>query len=36
MCGTLVRIPMAPGIDSLNIAIAGGLLMYEALRRSQR
>jgi RNA methyltransferase, TrmH family len=28
----IVRIPMAEGIDSLNLAVAGSLLMYEALR----
>ena len=28
-----VRIPMAPGIDSLNVATAGALLLYEAFRQ---
>ncbi|MFT0727675.1 TrmH family RNA methyltransferase [Synechococcus sp. F70.1] len=28
-----VRIPMAEGVDSLNVAMAGGLLLYEALRQ---
>ncbi len=28
-----VRIPMAEGVESLNVAMAGGLLLYEALRQ---
>ena len=32
MCQRLVRIPMVSGIDSLNVAVAGGLLMYEVFR----
>ena len=28
-----VRIPMAPGADSLNVAAAGAIFMYEALRQ---
>ncbi len=31
-CDAFVRIPMAKGIDSLNIAMAGTLLLYEAVR----
>ncbi|MFZ0430247.1 MAG: RNA methyltransferase [Acidobacteriota bacterium] len=30
---TRLRIPMAEGVDSLNAAVAAGLIMYEALRR---
>ncbi len=33
-CHELVRIPMAPGCDSLNLGVAGTLLLYEAWRRS--
>jgi TrmH family RNA methyltransferase len=33
LCHELVRIPMVPGTDSLNLAVAGSLLMYEAFRR---
>ncbi|MCC6873304.1 MAG: RNA methyltransferase [Sandaracinaceae bacterium] len=32
LCDSLVAIPMEPGIDSLNVAIAGSLLLYEAYR----
>jgi TrmH family RNA methyltransferase len=32
-CDVLVRIPMAGGIDSLNVAVAGSLLLYEAFSR---
>ena len=28
-CRHLVRIPMQPGVDSLNLGVAGSLLMYE-------
>jgi TrmH family RNA methyltransferase len=28
-CTTLVRIPMSPGVDSLNVAIATALMLYE-------
>jgi len=31
-CDTLVRIPMRPGADSLNLAVSTGLMIYEALR----
>jgi RNA methyltransferase, TrmH family len=34
LCDQLVRIPMVNGIDSLNLAVAGSILMYEVLRRS--
>ena len=32
ICARLVRIPMAEGMDSLNVAVAGSLLMYEVFR----
>lgn len=31
-CSTLVRIPMREGIDSLNVAVAAGLMMFEVRR----
>lgn len=34
LCDQLVRIPMLPGTDSLNLAIAGSLVMYAVYRRS--
>ena len=36
LCHDLVRIPMVEGVDSLNVAVAGSILMYEVLRRSLR
>ena len=36
LCGTLVRIPMQTGTDSLNLGVAGSLLMYEVLRCRNR
>lgn len=33
ICDQIVRIPMAEGMDSLNVAVAGSLLMYEVFRR---
>lgn len=32
ICNRIVRIPMAEGMDSLNVAVAGSLLMYEMFR----
>ena len=32
LCDDLVRIPMAAGIDSLNVAVATGVVLYEARR----
>jgi TrmH family RNA methyltransferase len=32
ICQQLVRIPMVDGTDSLNLGVAGSLLMYEVLR----
>jgi 23S rRNA (guanosine2251-2'-O)-methyltransferase len=35
-CDVLVGLPMAQGVDSLNVSVAGGIILYEALRqRSQ-
>ena len=31
-CQHVVRIPMVGGIDSLNLAVAGSLLMYQVFR----
>ena len=36
ICGQLVRIPMIEGTDSLNVAVAGSLLLYEVFRNSLR
>jgi tRNA G18 (ribose-2'-O)-methylase SpoU len=33
-CDRRVRIPMQPGVDSLNVAMAAGVFLYEVLRRS--
>ena len=33
MADTLVRIPMLGQVESLNAAMAGGILMYEAARQ---
>lgn len=35
VCNTLVRIPMSLGQDSLNVAVAAGILLYEVLRQKQ-
>jgi TrmH family RNA methyltransferase len=35
LCRLLVRIPMVSGMDSLNIAVAGSLLLYEVFRASR-
>jgi TrmH family RNA methyltransferase len=32
LCNRIVRIPMAEGMDSLNVAVAGSLLMYEVFQ----
>jgi TrmH family RNA methyltransferase len=32
-CTERVRIPMAPGQDSLNVGVAAGVLLYELQRR---
>lgn len=36
MCGTTVRIPMVGDVDSLNLAVAGSLMLYEVFRRGGR
>ena len=36
LCQQIVRIPMLADADSLNLAVAGSLLMYEVVRASQR
>jgi tRNA G18 (ribose-2'-O)-methylase SpoU len=32
-CTASVAIPMAPGIDSFNVACAGAVVLYEAMRQ---
>ena len=32
LCGQLVRIPVCAGVDSLNVAVAGSLMLYEMQR----
>jgi TrmH family RNA methyltransferase len=34
-CDDRVTIPMTPGVDSLNVAVAGGILIYAARRQRQ-
>lgn len=36
MCQNIVRIPMIDGMDSLNVAVAGSLLLYEVFRATTR
>ena len=36
LCREIVRIPMKEGVDSLNVAVAGSLLLYEVFRSSLR
>jgi TrmH family RNA methyltransferase len=36
LCTTQVRIPMVGAVDSLNVAVAGSLLLYEVLRQRKR
>ena len=35
LCGTEVFIPMAAGVDSLNVVVAAGICMYELFGKSQ-
>ena len=35
LCQNFVRIPMQAGTDSLNLGVAGSLLMYEVYRKAQ-
>jgi 23S rRNA (guanosine2251-2'-O)-methyltransferase len=32
-CDQLVQIPLAEGVESLNVTVAGGILLFEALRQ---
>lgn len=32
-CGEVVRIPMERGVESLNLAVSGGIILYEAVRQ---
>ena len=32
-CDQLVRIPMAEGVESLNVSVAAGMLLFEAVRQ---
>jgi len=32
-CDHLVKIPMAPGVESLNVSVAAGICLYEAVRQ---
>ena len=32
LCNTLLKIPMVGQVDSLNVAVAGSLFIYEVLR----
>lgn len=34
LCDRLVTIPMAPNVDSLNLAVAAGIFIYEMKRRT--
>jgi TrmH family RNA methyltransferase len=33
LCSGTIRLPMSEGVDSINVAIAGGVVMYEMVRR---
>jgi 23S rRNA (guanosine2251-2'-O)-methyltransferase len=35
-CDELVRIPMAGAVESLNVSVAAGVCLYEALRQRRR
>ena len=34
-CDTLVHIPMAQGVESLNVSVAAGILLFECVRQRQ-
>ena len=36
LCGRRVTIPMAPGVDSLNVGVAAGIFIYEMKRKPTR
>jgi TrmH family RNA methyltransferase len=33
LCDTFVRLPMADGVDSINVSVATGVMLYELVRR---
>jgi 23S rRNA (guanosine2251-2'-O)-methyltransferase len=35
-CDTIVSVPLAEGVESLNLSVATGVVLYEALRRERR
>ncbi len=35
-CDQLVQIPLAPHVESLNVSVAGGILLFEALRQRRQ
>jgi 23S rRNA (guanosine2251-2'-O)-methyltransferase len=35
-CDQLVRVPMAGAVESLNVSVAAGVCLYEALRQRSR
>ena len=35
-CDVLAGLPLAPGVDSLNVAVAAGVALFEALRQRRR
>jgi len=32
-CDTIVKIPMAKGVESLNVSVAAGIAMFEVVRQ---
>jgi 23S rRNA (guanosine2251-2'-O)-methyltransferase len=32
-CDTLVRLPLGGAVESLNVSVAAGMLLYEAVRQ---
>ena len=32
-CDAIVKIPMAKGVESLNVSVAAGIAMYEVVRQ---
>ena len=35
-CDLLVRLPMKGAVESLNVSVASGICLYEALRQRER
>jgi 23S rRNA (guanosine2251-2'-O)-methyltransferase len=35
-CDELVRLPMKGAVESLNVSVASGICLYEALRQRER